>query len=513
MNKLLRFTATSLLVCGVSIGLASQADTIATIPVALIQTSSQAKTNTDTLRFTLQHRFNGGEQLSSETIEIPFEQLNKNPLVFLQTLKQHFSKLLEKQSLPVEIDSKLDFVLPAKAFEILGQLPSISIKTNVNSDGSGKSDLVSPAYSRQVPDKSGQGKNAFIDWKGLDAQFTFENKFENLNANINLNGLLLRESALHQQFRLFLGTSHLSGNFDNQFIPTQLNLDLNLPSLQSRYDKYASDLKDLLFKFKFKKNPKGLDLGSMDFQVGQLEIVENHSTISTINGLSVSARGEEQNGLVNYTLHIELDKLQVPEKLTIGEGSNNGFVAEISFSNLDEKTLLVLQNQAHELKGQKNPQMATMLLSQKLMEMSSQFLASSPQIGFKLKVNSSKGNFDSNIDIKLSGKKITSLNLPALASLLQANANIIVSKTLLAQLLEAQILRKMQKSLADENKTLNDKELAFLTKQAKQASKQQLQMFVGMKLLVDSGDGNYHLVAKFKDKKLILNGADMPFKF
>jgi hypothetical protein len=481
----------------VSIGLPSQAEIIATTPVALIKTSS----HTNALSFTLQHRLNGGEPIPSETIEIPFKQLKKNPLVFLKTLKKHFSQLLEKQSLPVEIDSKLDFVLPAKAIEVLGQLPSISIKTSVNSDGSGTSDLVFPAYLRQVPEKFGKG---LIDWKGLDAQFTFVNKFEDLKANINIIGLLIEAE---QKFRLSLGTSHFSGNFDSQFLPTQLDLDLNLPSLKIHDKQHVLDFNDFLFKLKSNKSQKGLELGTMDFQLSNFQITESASKAITIKGLSISAKGEEQNGLVNYTLHTEIDKLQVPEKVTIGENSEQGFVAEISFNNLDEKTLLAFKNKALEFKS--NPQMAMMLL----MQMSPQFLAQSPEIGFKLKVDSSKGNFDGNLNLTLSGKEITSLNLPALVSLLQANANIVINKTLLAKLVETQILRKMQKSLADEDKTLSDEELAFLTKQAKQASKQQLQMFVGMKLLVDSGDGNYHLVAKLKDKKLNLNGADMPFKF
>jgi hypothetical protein len=500
MNKLLQLTTASLLVCGVSIGLPSQAEIIAATP-STIKTSS----HTDTLRFTLQHSFNGNEQLSSETIEIPFNKLEKNPLVFLKTLKEHFSKLLEKQSLPVEIESKLDFVLSTKAIEALGKLPSISIKTKVNSDGSGKSDLVFPAYLRQVPEKFGKG--GLIDWRGLDAEFTFVDKFENLNANVNIIGLLIEAE---QKFKLSLGTSHLSGNFDSQFIPTQLDFDLNLPSLKIHDKQDTLNLNDFLFKLKSNKSQKGLDLGTISFQVSDFEITQQ-GLKTTIKGLSVSAKGEEQNGLINYKLHTKIDKLEVPTKVNIGSGSGDGFAAEIAFSSLDEETLLALQKQAQELKGK--PQMAMMLLFQKLMEMSPKFLATSPKLAFKLKVDSSKGNFDGNIDIKLSGKEIKSLNLPALASLLQANANIIVNKTLLAQLVEAQILRKMQKSLADEKKTPSAEELAFLTKQAKQASEQQLQMFVGMKLLVDSGDGNYHLVAKFKDKKLNLNGKLMPFQF
>ncbi len=501
MNKLFKFTATSLLVCGLSIGLPLQADTITatTNKVALIKTSS----HTDVLSFTVQHSINGGEQFPGETIDIPLNQFKKNPLVFLKTLKAHFSKLLEKQSLPVEIDSKLDFVLSAEAIDALGKLPSITIKTSVNSNGSGKSDLVFPAYLRQVPEKVGKG---LIDWKGLDAQFTFADKFENLNATVNIIGLFLE---VEDKMKLVLGNSHFSGSFDSQFIPTQLDLNLNLPSLKTRDYKHTLDLHDLLFKLTLNKSQNGLELGSMGFQFRQLEFFDIKKAFkSTVKGFSISAKGEEQKGLVNYKLTTKIDKLQAPGMVNIGENSkSDGFVAEISFSNLDEATLLAFKKNALALKS--NPQMAIMLL----MENSSQILAQSPKIGIALKADSSQGNFDGDVNITLSGKEITSLNIPALIALLQANANINISKSLLAKIVEAQILKKMQKSIADENKTLSKEELAFLTKQAKQASQQQLQMFVGMKFLIDSGDGNYRLSAKFKDKKLNLNGKDMPFKF
>ena len=500
MNKLLQFTVTSLLVCGISIGLPLQAETN---KVALIKTSSH-NSHTSALSFTVQHSFNGGEQLPGETIEIPLNQLEKNPLVFLKTLKAHFSKLLEKQKLPVEIDSKLDFVLSADALEALGKLPSITIKTSVNSDGSGKSDLVFPAFLRQVPETV--GNKGLIDWKGLDAQFTFTDKFENLNATVNIIGLLLEAE---NKIKMVLGNSHFSGQFNSQFIPTQLDLNLNLPSLKTHDYKHALDLNDVLFKLTLNKSQNGLELGSMGFQFSQLDFLDVKKGFkSTIKGFSVSAKGEEQKGLVNYKLTTKIDKLQAPGIVNIGENSKSeGFVGEISFSNLDEATLLAFKKNALELKS--NPQLAIMLL----MEKSAQILAQSPEIGFALKVDSSQGNFDGNVNVTLSGKEITSLNIPALIALLQANANISISKSLLAQIVEAQILKKMQKSMADENKTLSKEELAFLTKQAKQASQQQLQMFVGMKFLIDSGDGNYRLAAKFKDKKLNLNGADMPFKF
>jgi len=118
-------------------------------------TDSQASTlSKEALRFTLQHRFNGGAPLAKETVEIPFDKFGDNPLVFFESLKQNFSKHLEKQKKPVEIDTELDFLQPGEMTQVLGNLPKVSIKTKIDSNGAGKSDWVFPAYRRELSEKS-----------------------------------------------------------------------------------------------------------------------------------------------------------------------------------------------------------------------------------------------------------------------------------------------------------------------------------------------------------------------
>jgi len=58
----------------------------------------------------------------------------------------------------------------------------------------------------------------------------------------------------------------------------------------------------------------------------------------------------------------------------------------------------------------------------------------------------------------------------------------------------------------------SEAELAQLQQEAEKASKQQISMFIMMKLLVEAGE-NYQLVAEFKGSKLILNGQEMSLPF
>jgi len=80
----------------------------------------------DALGFTLQHRFNGGKPLPTETIKIPRNKIKDNPLVILKALKKNFSKHLEKQKKPLQIDTELEFLSIGKAWTV-----SLALLTNL----------------------------------------------------------------------------------------------------------------------------------------------------------------------------------------------------------------------------------------------------------------------------------------------------------------------------------------------------------------------------------------------
>jgi len=464
MNKALQLSATSLLVSGMSLALPLHADT-ANLAFDASKANSPSDTTADSadrtvsasprdaLGFTLQHRFNGGKPLPTETIKIPRNKIKDNPLVILKALKKNFSKHLEKQKKPLQIDTELEFLLPARATKILGQLPKVSIKTHVKSDGSGKSDLVFPAYRREVPAKFGKG---LIDWKGLDGQFSFTDQFENLTAALNIAGFIVEKKG---KFAASLGKTTFSGAFDANLRPTQINL--SLPSFKAGENDEQLNLQTLTLKLNVDKTPKGLELDNVNLKVGQVGFSESGSK-TRLEGLALTTVGTVQNGVINYTLQTQIDKLVISDKES-KEALELSHVGELAFRRLDEEALLALQTTDHQLR------------LFKLMEVAPKFVAKSPEVALnRLTVTTPKGNLQGNLNIRLDSKKATQMEIPFLINALQAQLNFTIGKELLELVVAAL-------------------EVNFIKA-----------------LLIDAGDGNYKLVAGLKDGLLTLNGLQIP---
>ena len=523
MNKLLQLTATSLLVSLVSLSQPLLAD-ISSYLVAekpssnfLIltgegdSTDSQASTSSkEVLRFTLQHRFNGGEPLAKETVEIPFDKLGDNPLIFLETLKQNFSKHLEKQKKPVEVDTELEFLLSAEVTQVLGNIPAIFIKTKVEENGAGKSDLVFPAYRRELPGKSGKG---LIDWKGLKAQFTFTENFKNLTTALNIAGFMLEIP--DEKVTASLGETSIKAAFDANLMPTEVDFDLSLfkmGEMGSGKELGALSLQNLTTLFNIQTTSKGLDLTQLKFNVGHFDFVEEGSQ-ANLDGLALALAAKEENGVINYSLQTQIDKLEPPTEITMGEKLAINWIGKIDFTRLDADALLALQTTARQLQSKNDPMMFMALLGQ-FMQVAPKLVAKSPGIALtQLTVKTPKGNLEGTLDISLDGKKVTAFEIPVIIQAVLAKAKFTISKPLLEYVLTGVInndMRQQIKRLSD--KELSDADLAKLQEEAKKASKQQISMFMMMKLLSDAGD-NYQLVADFKDSKLILNGQSIPLPF
>ncbi|MDM8562869.1 DUF945 family protein [Candidatus Marithioploca araucensis] len=517
MNKVVQLTAASLFVTGMSLPLwaavpdaaksdtensAPQSDKNAVPDVApqskkpVVPNSQVSTPSQDVLRFTLQHRFNGSDPLPIDTIEIPFDKIADQPHILLKALKDNFSKHLEKQKKPVQIDTVLKWLLPEQASKVLVNLPNVSIKTNIGSNGAGESDLVFPAYRREVPESLGKG---LIDWKGLDGKFTFIDKFDNLTVAINIAGLMLNEEG---KFIAELGKSSFNGAFDTNFELTRMALNFPLIKAGENADNLLS-LKDIIASFTVEESPKGLKLGNFDAKVGHVNLTEKGSKIGLINNFAVIGKAKEQNAVVDYSLESKIDKLILPKNMTSGESLEISYVGNLAFRNLDASALLELQKTGRTLK--KDDPMMQMVILGKLMEMSPKLMAKSPEIALtQLTVKTPKGNLQGNVSIKLDGKKATSLDQSVLLSALLGQVDFSIGKDLLKQAMISQADYTMQGIAKD--KKLTKEQLDNLKSEADKKIKK----FLALKWLVDGGDGNYKLVAEFKDKKLTVNGQVIP---
>ncbi|MEK8018063.1 MAG: DUF945 family protein, partial [Candidatus Parabeggiatoa sp.] len=448
------------------------------------------------LCLTLQHRFNGGEPIPSETIAIPFEKVDENPLVLLAELKKHFSKHLEKHEKPLEIDTTLDFLLSPKQLRDLGRWPAVSIKTLVDSKGSGKSDVVFPAYRREMPAKSGK---ALIDWKGLTAQFTFTEQFENLTVALNTAGLTVEKPG---EMTLSVGQSTFNGAFDANLEPTEI--DLNLPSFAFQDDEGSVNANNLVFKLNTEKTSKGAGLDDLEVKVGHVDFTlrEVGSKIS-LDDLAVTTDAESQGDVLNYTVQGKIGKIKLPKNIT-KHLEISSVAGQIAFQQIDEEAWLALQDTTRELENDES--ITKMLLFGKFMEQAPKLVAKSPKIALtQFLIETSQGQLKADVSLGIDKDKITSLeNLFLVISALSANVDFSIDKKLLASLVEIQMTHEMQESLA--GKAMSDEDLAKI----KAMTLQQIQMVVAFNVLVEGEANNYKLLADLKEGMLTLNGQQIP---
>jgi hypothetical protein len=471
MNKTLQLTATSILVSGMSLALPLQANPLTSEASKANRPSDTADSayrtvstsSGETLSFTLQHRFNGGEPLPSETIEIPMLLVWDDLSVIIKELKKNFSKHLEKQTKPVQIDTQLEFLFSKDCF---GNLPPVSLKTNINKDGVGKSKVVFGAYRHDVPEKCGK---ALIDWKGLNGQFTFTDQFENLTMALNFAGFVQQD-----EFAVSFGKeTSLSGTFDADLRLTQMNW--NLPSCQIRDNEGKFDWQAVTLNANLEKTPKGLESYNLDyFKVGHVDWTEVGFKIS-LDGWAGKMLGELQKDVLNYSLPMQIDKMVISgtepkEALVLSK-----IGAELAFLRLDEEALLMHQTLEARTAAQTEDLRPSFLMFQ-YFEMAQKLVAKSPEVALnRLTMTTPTGNLQGNLNIRLDGKKVTNIfAMPALISALQANATFTIGKGLLEQIVSA------------------------------------LEVYFIKALLIDAGDGNYKLVADLKDGLLTINGLQIP---
>jgi hypothetical protein len=457
----------------------------------------------DGLCFTLQHRFNEGEALPAETIAILGEKLEENPLVLLQEIRKNFSKHLKTQTRPVKIHTELAFLLPTDVIQVLGEIPNVSINTNIQKEGSGTSHVEFRPYRREIPEQFGEG---FLDWKGFVGDFTFTDQFKTLTAALNMPGFNVQGK---DGFTAVLEPTTLNATLGANWMPTKL--DLVLPSFKSQEGQGKNgrfDIQGLVVNFETKKTSSGIEAGHLNLNLGKVDFV-NDDANGYLENVAVTAGGEEQEDLFSYTLQTQIGKLRLPPELALGESLDVNYAGNIQLGRLDVEALLALQTMFRQIQVQLDSSMAMPLLMQTL-AIVPQLLAKSPEIALnQWHINTPKGNLQGNVTVKLDGTKVTDLfNPQKWLAALQAQVALAMDKTFAEHAITSQVYYIMLQYMGGHG-FLNEADLKQLQQQAKIMGLEQLQKFVGMKWLVETEQDSYKLEADFKDQKLILNGQEM----
>ncbi len=541
-----QLTATSLLVCSMSLPLPLQADTatpsmgdfFAGMAAEGMPNSANGKTEANQIiRFTLQHRFNGGEPLPKDTIEIPFKAFADNPGALWKAIKNNFSKHLETQGKPAKIDTTFISLPFPEEMQTTGQLPSSHMKTTVNSDGTGNSTWNTPAFQLGFTEDDHKGT---FNWHGGEAQFSFTKKFESINSQFNSLGMTFKTP---EGLSISVGNSTGNAILNAQFEATEMNftfpvevrygntfslslgkttfsqtgkfdkMALNLPSLNAhgkdKDSQIEMNLRDMTFNYHTEKTNTGLELGNFRFKMGNWDVMQDAYGTSGTDWV-MTMTSEETGGVVNYLLESQTGKMN----LSIGSLLELDFdkeVGSLAIRNLDAEALLVLYTMIHDVLESGNTEDPTVLFGSlgRLMMLIPQVLAKSPEVAITEVLESTMGNAQGNMSIRLNGAKVTAFKIPALISALQAQANIVISKKLLKKVLPSILMLEIQEQWKQKGKEVTDANLKRLRKKAKAASRELIRNLVNFGLLVKAGK-NYSLHADYQDNRLRINGQEMP---
>ncbi|MCK5716756.1 MAG: DUF945 family protein, partial [Thiomargarita sp.] len=333
--------------------------------------------------------------------------------------------------------------------------------------------------------------------KGLKAHFTFLDQFDNLTADINFMGLLIKDKYSNGEF----GESTLKAQFNTAMIPTQMALHISQVTFAEKQNHFKLNNIDVKFNNAF--SDKGMPIGNFSFKMGVFEFIENDLQLS-FDRFLMNASGAVQDSLVKYTWHTQLNNLIVPTPDSFRDTLSVNFSADMILQRLDEGALLALHTTVLQ-----NESVNIMVILGKFMEVLPKLLAQSPEIELSnVLLETSFGNVTASARISLDGKKVTSLEESVLRSAVQGNVAVKISQKLLKQMLLIQTFDMMLAQ--NDTDTLTETEMTQLKQQAETSVQQQIDMIVIMGFLEKTAEGDYQAVANFQENKLILNGKLIP---
>ncbi len=500
MNKTIKLAFTGLFACHLTQPLPLLAesyptDTLPTNSLWLAEADSKGGGHTQTKAkdaeevapiegFTLQHRVNDDKSLATK--------VKPNPLVLLQTFKKGLVELLKQHDKPLEINSEINLIGSPKLTKEIGALPTLTVQTTIDAQGQGQSNLLFPEFLFQ------QGKESLV-WKGFTGQMKFTETFDSFETSLNVAELTTEEKG---KFSLSVSPFTVNSTLDADFFLNQMNFNMPVLTLVESKGKEKEEVKltGLIGNFSVEKTDSGLELGSGMFKVGQLGMTGKTTSKFSMNGLSVSASGAEQDNLVNYTVRTQIDQLVVND-LAPGGSIDMSSTGNLEFRHLDVEVIKELQKTMRNLQmqsGAMSEEMLGIIVLGKFMELAPAAIAKSPELGLSgVNLKTQEGQLQGEMTIGLEGKKVTSLKTEQLLEGLHGQAEFQISKTLLEK-----FLSPPPKS---DKKSKSQKE--------EMTAQQQIDSFLEEKWLVDAGAGNYKVVAILQDRKFVLNGQEIPLPF
>lgn len=389
----------------------------------------------DSLVLSIQHTVNADKPLPPKTVMLPWSDVNDNPLVIVQSLIDEVMEQLPFGSTtPIKVRTEVSVKLEDDVAKVLGDIPKLTINTQQDAKQNIISDIAYPAYHREVPKEFEAGT---IDWKGMTGQIAYTQASQSINIVMNTDGLAIEKK---EDFKFNFGKLALNLGLDANTLPTKVDFTFaGFNSADLANNNSGVNLSDVVLKMDTKQSSLGVKLSDGYFTLKQVDYAEGQEKMS-LEGLKLTAASNEEGEVIHFSFGSTLQKLRLPTLPGLGKPfSLDNYTGNWAFRNIDEKSLLSVQQSMQQFTGQgivnlseDTAGMAMFALMGTLMQITPDVIARSPEIALtQLNMSTSEGNLNANGVVKIDGSQVKELSEPAIVTAIQAQAKLLMAKQLL----------------------------------------------------------------------------------
>ncbi|MCV6637647.1 DUF945 family protein [Candidatus Albibeggiatoa sp. nov. NOAA] len=478
MKKLLPLLLTTALACCFTVPTMAEDAAVSKEAKKVEETATPQADETDTQLqgFVIRHQVDNAKMSEGENIKA-------DPLVLLHTLKADVTKYLETKK-PLNLKTTVTPILAERLDKELKNVPALILETFIDEEGQGETKFDVPKYKHTVPEDKNGGE-VDIDWKGLDGQFVYPETFENIKADLTLQGLSISEK---DAFSMALGQLKFVAELDEDLLP--LKMKSTLPSLMFKDDMSKLTLAKLALETEMQVTASQVEISQGKFNIGNASFDVANKNNAKLQAFQLTFGGEEKDKTVSLMANLSVKDWTLSEAI-MGETLTLNHTLDVALNHLDapataqlQQTVRELQNQLHS--GKISEDILNFAMFGQLMQLAPAFLAKSPELALSnIHISTkNKGKLNGNLQLGVNGQKAKSLtNMMELLMALTMQADFKMDKPLLKLALTA--------SLGSEGSA--DTRIKALLKD---------------KTIVETEE-NYTLSATIVDNKLTLNGQDM----
>ena len=347
--------------------------------------------------------------------------------------------------------------------ELTGKLPPIFLRTALNLDGGGTTDISMPGIDSETGEEG-----EYIVWSGVIGKLDFGPGFKEIAASIESGGLKIKSEDLN------LAVSGLKGDSDIIYQGGDYYLPIGSASLSI----------------------KDISLESKDEETGELDSL-------SLKNIEFKGMTENVAGRLNSVHSLWFEEVAVG-KLKYGPG---GY--ELTVRNIDKVAWQKIQKLLNESRNITDPEESREYAAAQIMNILPELVKKSPEIELtKLSLETGAGSLEGHLLISVDGSGLANPDLASnplfLLMAVAASAELSITKSLL----ENAMIGINNDEIRDEIKSgklkqLSDKEIGSL---AEQRAADDINQLTSQNILVLEGD-RYVLKGEFETGQITLNGT------